>query len=57
MRSGKQVEYGSANRIFEAPHHPYTQYLIRTRKILIRSFTRAMAQDPESEGRMEEVAC
>ena len=38
MKDGSCVEYGSAETVFNAPQHEYTQYLIRTRLALTRGF-------------------
>ena len=38
MKDGRCVEYGPAETVFNAPQHEYTQYLIRTRLALTRSF-------------------
>jgi nickel transport system ATP-binding protein len=42
MHRGKRVEIGSVEEIFNAPRHPFTQYLIETRRTLTRRFNRAM---------------
>ena len=38
MKDGRCVEYGPAETVFNEPQHEYTQYLIRTRLALTRSF-------------------
>ncbi|MBB5143694.1 ABC transporter ATP-binding protein [Desulfovibrio intestinalis] len=38
MKDGECVESGRAEDIFNAPQHPYTQYLIRTRMALTKNF-------------------
>ena len=57
MRGGKQVEYGPAQQIFKSPRHPYTQFLIQTREMLTRSFSRAMARAKEVTEEAEESTC
>lgn len=57
MRKGQQAEYGPARRIFEAPCHPYTQYLIQTQKALTQSFIRSMAPAEERAASREGTAC
>ena len=42
MKNGECVEYGTAKKIFEKPHHEYTKYLIDTRVSLTESFIKAM---------------
>ncbi len=38
MKDGNCVEYGSVKEIFHNPQHPYTQYLIKTRLDISKSF-------------------
>ena len=40
LQGGRCVEYGSAERVFNAPEHDYTRYLVRTRKALSAGFGR-----------------
>lgn len=40
MRGGLCVEYGPAARVLNAPQHPHTQELVRTRRALSRAFVR-----------------
>lgn len=40
LQGGRCVEYGSAERVFNAPEHDYTRYLVRTRKALSVNFGR-----------------
>lgn len=45
MKEGKQVEYGKVADVFSRPEHEYTQFLIRTREQLTKSFSDAMRKD------------
>jgi len=45
MKDGKQVEYGTAEEVFQSPKDEYTKYLVNTRIQLTRSFERAMRKD------------
>lgn len=43
MKEGKGLEYGSAQKLFSAPEHDYTRYLIQTRRTLSQRFTQCFA--------------
>ena len=42
MRNGEKVEEGTVNKIFTEPEHPYTKYLVETRRSLGDVFRAAM---------------
>lgn len=44
MCRGRCVEAGEARAVFDAPKHPYTQYLVSTRLALTRGFKRALGE-------------
>jgi len=45
MCRGHCVEAGDAETVFNAPQHPYTQYLVGTRLALTRGFRRALGEN------------
>lgn len=44
MCRGRCVEAGDAETVFNAPQHPYTQYLVSTRLALTRGFRRVLGE-------------
>lgn len=45
MKEGKQMEYGTVEKVFKYPEIDYTKYLIQTRKKLSYSFEQAIRKD------------